>query len=83
MAARELVQLRDNWLDPRDGRGEALTDAPANREAAVNVNASPLLQNAHRKLDAAVFAAYGWSNEMSDDEILAKLLALNLERAHK
>ena len=37
--------------------------------------------NAHRKLDAAVFAAYGWPVDLSDDEILARLLALNLERA--
>jgi hypothetical protein len=36
------------------------------------------LDNAHRKLDAAVFAAYGWDATMSDDEILEKLLALNL-----
>jgi type II restriction/modification system DNA methylase subunit YeeA len=35
----------------------------------------------HKKLDAAVFAAYGWSPEMTDDELLAALLALNLERA--
>jgi len=33
------------------------------------------------KLDAAVFAAYGWDPAMSDEEILAKLLELNLERA--
>ena len=36
---------------------------------------------AHEKLDAAVFAAYGWDAAMSDDELLAALLALNLERA--
>ena len=35
----------------------------------------------HRRLDAAVFAAYGWPADLSDDELLAKLLALNLERA--
>ena len=29
----------------------------------------------------AVFAAYGWSPAMSDEEILAKLLQLNLARA--
>jgi hypothetical protein len=28
-----------------------------------------------------VFAAYGWPSDLSDDEILARLLALNLERA--
>lgn len=39
------------------------------------------LDNAHQKLDAAVFAAYGWPNDLSDDDILARLLALNLERA--
>jgi type II restriction/modification system DNA methylase subunit YeeA len=39
------------------------------------------LDLAHRRLDAAVFAAYGWPNDLSDDEILARLLALNLERA--
>jgi hypothetical protein len=39
------------------------------------------LDNAHRALDEAVAEAYGWKAEMSDDEMLAKLLALNLERA--
>jgi type II restriction/modification system DNA methylase subunit YeeA len=39
------------------------------------------LAHAHRDLDAAVFAAYGWSPDLSDDDLLAKLLALNLERA--
>ena len=42
------------------------------------------LVNAHQALDAAVAVAYGWedySPEMPDEEILARLLALNLERA--
>jgi type II restriction/modification system DNA methylase subunit YeeA len=39
------------------------------------------LEKAHRDLDEAVASAYGWSSNMSDDEILTKLLALNLERA--
>jgi hypothetical protein len=28
-----------------------------------------------------VFAAYGWPAELSDDDLLGRLLALNLERA--
>jgi len=48
-------------------------------------NASPAwLRNAHQALDKAVAAAYGWQDytpEMSDDEILKRLLALNLARA--
>jgi hypothetical protein len=39
------------------------------------------LANAHRRLDEAVFAAYGWLADLSDDEVLGRLLALNLERA--
>ena len=42
------------------------------------------LDNAHKALDAAVAAAYGWEDYnplMSDDNILGRLLALYLERA--
>ena len=39
------------------------------------------LDLAHRQLDAAVFAAYGWQPDLSDEALLDKLLALNLERA--
>ena len=42
---------------------------------------STWLELAHRKLDEAVFAAYGWLSDLSDEEILERLLALNLERA--
>ncbi len=41
------------------------------------------LDLAHRKLDEAVFAAYGWPTELSADELLAKLLELNLERSRE
>ena len=47
-------------------------------------NARPTwLELAHKKLDEAVFAAYGWPSDLSDEEILERLLALNLERAGK
>jgi hypothetical protein len=39
------------------------------------------LDLAHRRLDEAVAAAYCWQADSSDEEILARLLALNLERA--
>lgn len=48
-------------------------------------NACPTwLDNAHKALDAAVAAAYGWTDytpEMPDDEILRRLLSLNLQRS--
>ncbi|MCY3923512.1 MAG: class I SAM-dependent DNA methyltransferase [Chloroflexi bacterium] len=39
------------------------------------------LDNLHRTLDAAVFAAYGWPVDVGDEEMLERLLSLNLERA--
>ena len=48
-------------------------------------NARPAwLDLAHKQLDQTVATAYGWTDysaEMPDDEILRRLLALNLERA--
>ncbi|MFZ1507949.1 MAG: hypothetical protein WAV74_14310 [Anaerolineae bacterium] len=42
---------------------------------------STWLDQAHKRLDAAVLAAYGWPAGLTDDDILARLLALNLARA--
>jgi hypothetical protein len=39
-----------------------------------------VLKQLHDDLDAAVFAAYGWSAALTDQEILEHLTALNLER---
>jgi hypothetical protein len=39
------------------------------------------LDLARRKLDAAVAAAFGRPADLTDDEILSRLLAPNLERA--
>jgi hypothetical protein len=57
-----------------DGRG-------SKRTLTNLYNARPTwLDLAHKRLDQAVFAAYGWKSDLSDEEILEKLLALNLER---
>jgi hypothetical protein len=39
------------------------------------------LDLAHTQLDEAVFAAYGWPADLTDDNLLARLLRLNLDRA--
>jgi type II restriction/modification system DNA methylase subunit YeeA len=77
-AARELVQKRDNWLNPAGATPEELK-----KRTLTNLyNERPTwLDNAHKKLDKAVFAAYDWPDTLSDEEILERLLALNLERA--
>ena len=40
-----------------------------------------ILKELHDKLDVAAAEAYGWPADLSDDEILARLVALNKERA--
>jgi hypothetical protein len=39
-----------------------------------------ILKELHDNLDAAVAAAYGWPADLSDNDILARLVALNQER---
>jgi type II restriction/modification system DNA methylase subunit YeeA len=77
-AARELVAKRDAWLNPEDA-----TENELKKRTLTNLyNQRPTwLDIAHRKLDDAVLNAYGWSHDLSDNEILSRLLALNLQRA--
>ena len=42
-----------------------------------------ILKECHDKLDAAVAAAYGWPADLSDNDILARLVALNQERVRE
>ncbi|WP_437875252.1 class I SAM-dependent DNA methyltransferase [Sorangium sp. So ce513] len=40
-----------------------------------------VLKQIHDELDAAVFEAYSWPSDLTDEQILEKLVALNAERA--
>lgn len=40
-----------------------------------------ILKELHDRIDAATFRAYGWPADLSDEDILARLVALNRERA--
>jgi hypothetical protein len=42
-----------------------------------------VMRRLHDELDASVFAAYGWPADLSDDELLSRLVALNRERAEE
>jgi type II restriction/modification system DNA methylase subunit YeeA len=77
-AARDLVEKRDRWLSP-----EGASEAELKKRTLTNLyNERPTwLDLAHKKLDRAVLDAYGWPHDLSDEEILARLLMLNLERA--
>jgi type II restriction/modification system DNA methylase subunit YeeA len=106
-AAKQLNDLRENWLNPPEWTDRipevtplGMTTSPypdriiakpghekdlAERTLTKLYNQRPAwLDAAHKQLDAAVAAAYGWADytpDMPDEEILKRLLALNLERA--
>lgn len=97
-AARRLVELRDNWLNPAEwvervpevvaGYPDRILPKPGHEKELAKRTLTNLynlrpqwLANAHAALDAAVAAAYGWPADLADDDILARLLALNLERS--
>lgn len=121
-AAKELDQLRNNWLNPPEWTTEEVLEFPGSVNGpwarfVVNPNEKGIgtvryprvvpkdaecaaklakrtltnlynerptwLDLAHKKLDAAVSAAYGWPADLSDEEILKRLLELNLARAGK
>ncbi|MDX2055225.1 MAG: type IIL restriction-modification enzyme MmeI [Polyangiaceae bacterium] len=42
-----------------------------------------VLKKLHDDLDAAVFDAYGWPHDLTDEQILERLVALNKERAEE
>jgi len=123
VAAKELNELRERWLNPPEWTVERILEFPGsvNGPWARYIDRStlnPQLSNglvryprleprdadcaaklkkrtltnlynerptwldlAHKKLDAAVAAAYAWPADLTDEQILERLLALNLERA--
>jgi hypothetical protein len=72
-------------IEPKPGISEADLKALQKRTLTNLYNAKPAwLAMAHEQLDKAVAAAYGWADyraDMPDDEILKRLLALNLVRS--
>jgi hypothetical protein len=119
-AAKELNELRENWLNPpewtttrqlefpgsMDGpwsrfvvnpnqggvgtvryprieaRDEDCAKKLAKRTLTNLYNERPAwLVHAHAKLDAAVAAAYGFDVDLTEEQLLEKLLSLNLARA--
>jgi len=81
-AAKELDRLRQGWLNPPE---DSIAPSELKKRTLTNLyNQRPTwLVNAHRKLDEAVFAAYGWPeapDSLPDSEIVKRLLAMNLQR---
>lgn len=75
----EVVPGFPDRLLPAD---DAAAEALRTRTLTNLYNQRPAwLDHAHKALDAAVAAAYGWPADLTDDEVLARLFALNQSRA--
>ena len=81
--ARTLTNLYNGLVYWREHKGPAFDRAAFDKETRKSVTPAEIqeLDDIHRALDAAVFRAYGWPEDLSDEAILERLLALNLERS--
>lgn len=80
MRVPEVVEGYPDRIVPKD---EAAASILKKRTLTHLYNERPQwLLNAHHDLDVAVAAAYGWQPDMTDEEILSRLLALNGTRSH-
>jgi hypothetical protein len=68
-----LYNLREKLV-----KGEAFTAKEEDQRMRGRVD---IIAELHNRLDAAVAEAYGWPADLSDEEIVARLVALNAERA--
>jgi hypothetical protein len=80
-AARELVQKRDRWLNPEGATEEELKKRTLTNLYSFVLPESELGGSRPIHPQSAIGIASGWPHDVSDEEILARLLALNLDRA--
>lgn len=75
----EVVEGYPDRIVPKDAKAAAILK----KRTLTNLyNERPAwLDHAHRALDEAVAAAYGWPADLSDEEILERLFRLNQERS--
>ena len=73
--------LHESNSDMSNGRFERI--AGKDCRSAGRSSPTPLRDDRRSHSWEVVFAAYGWKSDLSDEEILEKLLALNLEKNKK
>jgi len=78
-AAKRLNELRERWMNPPEG---SIGPSELKQRTLTNLyNERPTwLETAHNRLDKAVSVAYGWDPDLPADEILSRLMSLNLQR---
>jgi hypothetical protein len=85
LKSRTLTNLDTGLVYYRDHSGLAFDRAEFDKQTRKSVSRAEIIEldDIHRALDSAVFRAYGWPETLTDEQILERLLALNLERAQE
>jgi hypothetical protein len=73
---RELERPQRSLRPLRSGEALTAKEKTIHEQGLVSI-----LKQLHDDLDTAVFEAYGWPANLTDEEILERLVALNAERA--
>ena len=83
LKSRTLTNLYNGLVYYREHKGPNYDRTAFDKVTSKSVGRDDIreLDDIHRALDAAVLRAYGWPTDLSDEAILERLLALNLERA--
>jgi hypothetical protein len=82
-----LHQFDEGRASRAGGRGtHSITRRPPARPSHEHTTATlwdapRTLPEPARRMDAVVFDAYGWPRDLTDEQLLERLLALNRERA--
>tara|TARA_R110001606_G_scaffold188015_3_gene335616 strand:+ start:197 stop:1129 length:933 start_codon:yes stop_codon:yes gene_type:complete len=85
-ASRSRISARPDAGHPSGMTGEMMNEEsgpPPLSEAERDIYEAGLvgvMRSIHDEIDAAVFEAYGWPSDLSEEQILERLVALNLER---
>jgi hypothetical protein len=80
LAKLHAAEMKLHAAEMKLHAAEILTDAERD---AHDRGLVAVIRRLHDDLDRAVFAAYGWPADISDDDLLARLVALNRERAEE
>ena len=78
-----VLRAIGSLCDPIRAIRVILSSRPSSQATPRRRKSRPLINlhnNLHRALDKAAAAAYGWRADLSDKEVLSRLLALNLAR---
>ena len=81
--SRTLTNLYNGLVYFRQHKGPAFDRAAFDKETRRSLSPADAqeLDDIHRALDGAVLRAYGWPEGLTDEQILERLLGLNLARA--